>query len=146
MNLRKLYIQSLIYPAIIVVAVSIVYSVLIAMLSEQPEGEHIYSWYEQVIINTVAAIIFSGLISVLSLTIFLNKNTGFSSNKYRLVLSWFLLPYGFILLVIGKAITELLTLNSYWEITHALLASTPFIIGLQRGFSKFSSALPNKVS
>jgi len=43
------------------------------------------------------------------------------------------------ILVIGKAINEFIDLNSKWEIMYSLIAVTPFIIGLTRGYKKHKS-------
>lgn len=93
---------------------------------------------ESVIAMTVIAAIGYGLIiCVLALTIFLNKHERVSSNSIFSALSWFALPFGFICLVIGKAINEYLTVGSTNEIIYSVVLNLPFVIGLIWGFCKF---------
>jgi hypothetical protein len=84
---------------------------------------------------------YSILVAVFSLTIFLNYFEEVRMNRLFFRLSWFLLPLGFICLTLGKAINELITAGSPWEMLFAIVAGIPFIIGLTIGFRRFKRTI-----
>lgn len=142
MTLKKLYKQSLFYPAIIFLIIAFIYSMVICLTyDDYKQGHQLYEWYERVIINMIAALLYSVFIGVLSLPVFLNKLKTVRSNTTLSALSWFFLPFSFMVLVIGKAINEFIDLGSIWEIINALIANLPFIIGFIIGFRKFRSTV-----
>lgn len=133
MTLYELYKKSVVYPWLILLPCILIYSI---MKNRNYKSEWLTS--ESVIAMTVIAAIGYGLIiCVLALTIFLNKHERVSSNSIFSALSWFALPFGFICLVIGKAINEYLTVGSTNEIIYSVVLNLPFVIGLIWGFCKF---------
>lgn len=138
MTLKKLYKQSILYPAIIFLIIALIYSTVVCLTYEgYKQGYQLYEWYERVIIGMTAALFYCIFIGVLALPIFLNKFKTVSSNSTLSALSWFFLPFSFMGLVIGKAINELIEVGSFWEIINALIANTPFIIALIIAFRKY---------
>lgn len=137
MKLKKLYKESIGYPSIVIIIISGLYTTIYSLTDTQMNHDSMYLWYERVIMNIFAALIFSIVVGTLSLTIFLNKFKKVYTNRKLSGICWFLLPFGFFALVIGKAINELIDVNSTWEIIYSLLASVPFIIGLTKGYKKF---------
>jgi hypothetical protein len=139
MNLKKLNKQSIIYPGYVLLIIATVYSLIFNLSDTQSNHEHMYFWYEKVVMDIVAAIFFSLIIGALSVTIFLNNYNSIYKNRKFSMLTWFLFSFSFIALVIGKAINEYMDVNSIWELIYALLASSPFVIGLIRGYIKFKT-------
>jgi uncharacterized membrane protein YhaH (DUF805 family) len=133
MTLPELYRRSVVYPAIILLPVSIVIAFI-----ENHNYKSEWLTSESVIGMTImVAFIYCLIVCILALTIFLNRYRKIRSNLFLSALSWFLLPGGFILLVIGKAINEYATVESESEIIYALIFNVPFIIGLAWGFVKY---------
>ena len=140
-NFRKLYKESIISPGIILTIIAAIYSTIANLTRPTPIYGDMYRWYERVITDMLAALIFSILIGILSLTIFLNKYEKIYKNRKLSIICWFLLPSAFIILVIAKAINEFIFVNSKWEIIYSLIAVSPFIFGLVRGYKKFKTLL-----
>jgi len=133
MTLSELYKRSVVYPWLILLPCITIYSII-----ENRNYKSEWLTSESIIGMTImAAIVYGLIICILALTIFLNKNERVSSNGIFSALSWFVLPFGFICLVIGKAINEYLTVGSTSEIVYSLFLNLPFVIGLSWGFWKF---------
>lgn len=139
MRLSLIYKQSVFYPSIAVVVMAFIYFSLIVYFAEEPSYEAMYTWYEQIIFNVLVAIVYTSFMSALSLPLLLNERENIRVHKFRSLMCWFLLPYGFMLLMLGKAINEAVTLGSFGELIMAVLATGPFFIGLMRGYLKFKS-------
>ena len=132
LKMHKIYKQSVIYPAILLLIIAVLYAVEINLLYDMKQPV-----YETVAIHLIAALLYGLVICTLALTIYLNRFGRISASRTFSLLSWFLLPGAFFSLAVGKAINEYLTVNSVWEIEYALIASMPFIAGLTIGFRKF---------
>jgi hypothetical protein len=133
MKLYELYQRSVVYPWVILLPCVTIYSII-----ENRNYESEWLTSESVIGMTIlAAIVYGLIICLLALTMFLNKHERVRSNSIFSALSWFALPFGFICLVIGKAINEYLTVGSTSEIVYSVIFNLPFIIGLIWGFWKF---------
>lgn len=139
MKLEKIYRQSIFCPSIILLLITLVYSVIYFLGYKKVEQINMYECYERVALNLLMAIIYCIIIGICALTILLNRYEKIRSNVVLSYFTWFLLPISFIFSTIGKAINELLDVGSTLEITYALVAGVPFIIGLFLGFRKFNS-------
>lgn len=120
----------------VLILIAIVYAIVFGVTTERTNIGYL-SIIENGVLTVIIAVVYGGLMCLMCLPILLNEDEGFRSNRIRVFLSWFLLPFGFMFLVIGKAINELLTVESTIEITYALLANAPFAIGLIVGYRKF---------
>lgn len=135
MNLTNYYIRSAIYPSIILFPVMLVTAGI-----DQQDYESEWLTGESVIGMTIIVILLYGaIISLLSLTLFLNRYPAIRSNSLLSALAWFLLPVGFIALVVAKSVVEYQTAGSEEEIKYALLVNLPFLIALIWNFIKFRS-------
>lgn len=135
MLLNKYYRIGVIYPSVVVVLLTIVFSII---------NDHNYKseWLtaESVIfMSIITAIIYCLLISGLSLTIFLNKNRKVHTSKILTIITWFLLPFGCITIVLIHDIKHRLKYDSEFgsDFLHLLLMNVPFIFGLIWTYTKF---------
>jgi hypothetical protein len=135
MNLRKLYRQSLIYPSVILLIISVLYPLVYTLLLEK-EAMQSGDMLEIVLVHLATALIYCMIMCILGLTIFLNRVERVRRSKTLSALSWFLLPGGFMLAVFGKAINEYITVDSSWEIGYAAVANVVFLTALIVGFRK----------
>ena len=91
--------------------------------------------------DILAAVVYCALICLLSLTMYFNKINRVRSSNILSPLSWFLVPAGFMCVVLAKAINEYITVESSFESLIALIFNFPFIIGLIWGYIKFKRSL-----
>jgi hypothetical protein len=133
MTLSQLYIRSVVYPGIALIPLSIIFAVI-----ENRNYESEWMTKESATgLTIIAAVLYSLLICLLSLTIFLNKYEKITTNALLSGLCWFLLPGTFMCAVIFKAWNEYLTMGSDGEIELAIVVNLPFIVGLTWGFWRF---------
>ena len=142
MTLSELYKKSVVYPGFVLIIIAALYSTIIYWDYRDYQDDSYYAKWELIGINIVVAIVYWLFICLLSRTIFLNKSEKVISNGTLSALSWFFLPFGFMLVVFGKAINEFITVGSVWEIIYATLGNVPFIIGLIWGFNRFRKERP----
>ncbi len=141
MTLSKIYKQTVLYSSIVLLIMAMMYSIIYC-LTHKMEGfnsNEFWTKVEFIFNHLLMALMYCVGICILSFPIFLNRFKQIRSNRTRSVLSWFLLPVAFMCAVIGKAINEFVTVESSWEITYAIIACFPFIVGLWKGFRKFKS-------
>lgn len=136
MTLSELYKKSVVYPGIVLIAIASLYSI-VAYWNHQDYQDGTYAKWELIGMTIVLSIVYWLIICLLSRTIFLSKSEKVSCNSTLSALSWFLLPFGFMLAVFGKAINEFVTSGSVWEILYATIGNIPFVIGLIWGYKKF---------
>lgn len=133
MTLHNIYRKSVIYPALIVLVMATIFSIII---NQNYESEWLTRKFV-IQLDIIEALVYGLLISLLALTIFLNRYERVSSNSILSALSWFLIPGGFMCCVIGKALNEYFTVGSIYEIFYATILNLPFMAGLIWGFGKF---------
>jgi hypothetical protein len=142
-SLKSLYKKSIFYPSGLLLGIAFLFSIAYWFLFhrkvENEYSEHSLNLFEFIMLYFVIALVYSFIVAILSLSIFLNSYKKIRSNFVLSALSWFLLPVGFICLVIGKAVNEFLTVDSLWEIIFALIGGIPFVVSLIIGFRKFRS-------
>ena len=140
-NLKSLYKKPIFYPSAILLGIASLFPVAYRFFYS--EVEHEYSEHSLNLLESImlwfAALVYSIIVAILSLPIFLNTYKKVRVNFAFSVLSWFLLPVGFICLVIGKGVSQFITVDSLWEIIFGLIGGIPFIISLIIGFRKFRS-------
>ena len=140
--LKSIYKTSIYYPSAVLLGLGFLYPIayrFIVKNAEEEYSEHSLNLFESIVAYVLIALMFSIVLAILSLPIFLNTYEKIRSNIILSALSWFLLPCGFISLVIGKAINEFITVDSLWEIIFGLIGGIPFIISLLIGFRKLRS-------
>ena len=137
MTLSGIYRRFVILPAIFLVIFAVIYSII--------ENRNYKSeWLtKEAAIETdiLAAVIYCALICVLSLTMYLNKINRVRSSNILSPLSWFLIPVGFMCVVLAKAVNEYITVESSFESLMALIFNLPFTICLIWGYIKFKRTL-----
>ena len=94
MKLFQYYRNAALYPAMFVLFFSIVYS----LLYNFSRGD--LSNLSPMLMGIIPALIYSVLMSVLSLTILLNNIERISRNKILNILTWFLLPVVYVTIVV----------------------------------------------
>ncbi len=87
----------------------------------------------------IVILVYGAIMSLLSLTLFLNRYDTIRSNPFLSALAWFLLPGGFIALVVVKSVIEYQTVGSEEDIKYALFVNLPFLVSLTWNFIKFRS-------
>ncbi len=135
MNLTNYYIRSAIYPSIILFPV-----MLVTAWIDNKDYESEWLTGESVIGMTIIMIlIYGAIMSLLTLTLFLNRYHTIRSNSLLSALAWFLLPGSFIAIVLTKSFVEFQTVGSDEEIKFTLIVNLPFILALIWNFIKFRS-------
>ncbi len=127
MTLNKLYIKGLLLPAIISVITTTV-------LSTIDNSDYKSEWMSQgyfIGMVIVASFLHSLIISLLAITIFLNKKI-IKTNGILSFLSWFLLPMSWIILTIYKTIDHRLNYETgtTGQLVYLVTLNLPFVIGL----------------
>src|SRR6478672_7916758 len=123
MNLGKYYRNSTLYPAFIVMLLIIVYSIL-----ETRDYKSEWVTSEMVIdMSIVVSLIYCSISSALCLTIFLIKFKIVRNSDLLTMLSWFLLPFSFILTILVYEINFRLMYNEKFgaDFIYILLLSIP---------------------
>lgn len=137
MTLRRYYRNAVIYPSILVV-------VLMTIFSIYDNSDYKSEWLTAgFVIETSIffSLIFSIIISGLSLTIFLNHYKKIRENLIWNVLSWFLLPFGFISLILYLDVSHSIEFQQGLgnDFIYDLILTVPFIIGLSFTFLTYTS-------
>ncbi len=135
MNLQKAYRIAAIYPALFVIVISFVYAVFENnnYKSEWLTGDSMR------LISILISFVYSLVMCLLSLTIFLNNIVKWSSILIWNLLTWFLLPLGFVIIIIAHDINYRLTYNAAFgrDFIYILVIITPFVIGLCWSFINY---------
>ena len=133
MNLFKYYTKAVIYPSVFILFFCIINSILENYNSDWQTTK------SAIIMSTSTALIFSLLICVLSLPIFLNKLKKLNKNLIWNILAWFLLPVVYISIIWVNYIENRIKFefglgNDFF---YLLIMTIPFVIGLSGTFIKF---------
>jgi hypothetical protein len=131
MNLFYYYRKAVIYPSIFILFFCIVYSIIDNYNSELPKSV--------IIMSILPSLIFSLLICVLSLTIFLNKFKTLNANLIWNILTWFLLPLVYITIILIHDINNRIRYEFGFgkDFIYLLIMTIPFVIGLCWTFIKY---------
>ena len=135
MELRKHYINAVIYPSVLVVVATVIFSVI-----DNYDYESEWLTAESAImVSLIVSLLFSMLICTLSLTIFLNKLERIGKNIILSLLAWLFLPFlciGFILInEIKFNIDHNVGFGS--DFIYILIMTIPFGISLTRTFIRY---------
>ena len=133
MKLFNYFKKAVIYPSLFTLFFSIIYSILDNYKSDWHTAKSL------LIMTITGAFIYSILMYILSLTIFLNKLKKLNKNLIWNILTWFLLPFGYILMVL---IHDLKIRNRFAfgygnDFIFLLIMTLPFVIGLSWTFMKY---------
>ena len=133
MNLFKYYRKAVIYPAILILFFCIINSII-----ENYNTEWLFA-KSAIIMSISTSLIFSLLICVLSLPIFLNKLKKLNKNLIWNILAWFLLPYVYISIIWIHDIENRIKFEFGFgnDFFYLLIMTIPFVIGLSWTFIKF---------
>ena len=144
-KINQCFKKSILYPSLIMIAVMIIFSII-------DNYDYKSEWFtadDCILISIITAIIYSLIIGLLSLPIFLNKIERIRKNLTLRILSWFLLPFGFITIVSIHEVRFNIKYNNELKFEndslYLLIMNIPFIIGLIWGFLSFSNFLKEKI-
>ena len=136
MSLNECYKKATLYPSLIVIPGIIVFSIIdnYNYKSEWLTGESVIS------LTIITAFVYCLIISLLSLTIFLNKFKKISENGVLIFLSWFLLPFGFITIVFIHEINFNIKYSEKVgsDLIYIVILNFPFILGLIWSYYKYN--------
>jgi len=132
--------NTILYSSLIMIVVMIIFSIV-------DNYDYKSEWITAnfvIFTSIITAILYSLIIGLLSLPIFLNRIERIRRNLILRILSWFLFPFGFIAIVFIHEIRFNIKYNeSKFEndFVYVLILNIPFIIGLIWGFLSFSNCL-----
>jgi hypothetical protein len=133
MNLFKYYRKAVIYPSIFILFFCIIYSIIDNYKSEWLTAKSV------IVMSILTSLIFSLLICGLSLTIFLNKFEKLNKNLIWNILTWFLLPFAYISIILIHDIENRIKYEFGFgnDFLYLLIMTMPFVIGLCWTFIKY---------
>jgi hypothetical protein len=139
MKLFSYYKKAVIFPSLFILFFCLVYSIL-------DNSDFKSDWQTTkslIIVSVVYSIIFSLLMHILSLTIFLNKIKKLNRNLIWNIVTWFLLPVGYIGSVLIHEITIRIKFGFGFgkDFIFLLIMTLPFIFGLCWTFIKYRQRL-----
>jgi len=135
MTPNECYKKVTLYPSILVILVTIVFSVI-----DNHDYKSEWMTADSVIyLSIVTAIIYCLIISALSTTILLNKFDTIKDNPVLNFLTWFLLPYGFITVFIFHEVNSKIQYDQEFgsDFAYVLILNFPFIVGLIWTYYKY---------
>ena len=133
MNLFKYYRKAVIYPSIFILFFCIINLIIDNYNTEWATTKSIF------IMSISTSLIYSLLICLLSLTIFVNKFEKLNKNLIWNTLFWFLLPFAYISIIWIHDIKNRIRFKFGFgnDFLFLLIMTIPFIIGLSWTFIKF---------
>ena len=133
MKLINYYRDSVVYPTVFILFFSIVYAVLYNLKSNGLTDS------SAMLMSVAPPVIFALLMCVLSLTIFLNKLRKLHKNLMFNILTWFLLPYGYITVILIHDIQARIKFEFRFgsNFLYLLVMTAPFVIGLCLTFLRY---------
>jgi hypothetical protein len=138
MTLNQYYKQAILYPLLVIVPSIIAYSIIdnYTYKSEWLTADSVIS------IAIITAFIYCLIISLLSLSIFLNKYELVQRNHILTFLSWFLLPFGFISIVFIHEISFSIEFHTKLgsDFIYVIILNLPFIFGIIWNYIKYIKA------
>jgi hypothetical protein len=135
MKLARYYRNAVLIPAGIVLAIMFVYSIM-------QNQDYVSEWFTAegvIIISIIYALIYSIIISISALTIFLNKIVKVKQNFFLSFFSWFLLPFGLITTTWIHDVKNSLKYDQEYSLIDIsnFIMTAPFFVGLILSFIKF---------
>ena len=133
MNLFKSYRNAVIYPSLIVLLLSIIYLIVINYNNEWEYSKSVFQ------MSILPLLFFALLICVLSTTIFLNKLEKLNKNLIWNILTWFLLPFIYILIILIHDIENRIKYEFEFGsgFLYILITTIPYVISLCWTFIKY---------
>ena len=143
MKLFSYYKKAVIYPSLFILLFCILSSIIDNLLykSEWSTAK------TEILMTIITSFIFSFLMCVLSLTIFLNRFKKLHSSLIWNIASWFLLPIAYITIVLTYAIQSRIKYEFGFgsDFIYLLFMTLPFVIGLYWTFMKYRKAIAASV-
>jgi hypothetical protein len=137
MNVNRHYKQAVLYPFIVVILFTIVFSIVdnYNYKSEWLTADSV------IMLSIIWAFLYSLVIGIFSLTILLNKIERIRTSILLVVLSWFLLPFSFIAVVISHEINFKMKYEAGKfgsDFIYILILNLPFVIGLIWSYVRYT--------
>jgi len=133
MSLFSYYKKAVVFPSLFLFFFTTIFSIVDNYKSEWSTVA------TAIVMSIIASFIYFLLMCGFSLTIFLNKIQKLSKNLFWNILTWFLLPFGYIIMLfiydIGNRITYEYGFGNGF--IYLLIMTLPFVIGLFRTFMKY---------
>ncbi len=140
MNLHTYYVKSAIYPTMFVILSSIAFGIIDTnnYKSEWLTGNAVMYYL------IIFGIFYCLLLCILSLTIYLNRLKAIRNNIVLNLLSWFLLPVGFIFFMVLNQIQSVIKYEeSRNDLVYIIILNIPFLVGLVWSYISFRKQLEN---
>ncbi len=134
MNLHIYYVKSAIYPTMFVILSSIAFGIIDTnnYKSEWLTGDAVMYYL------MIFGIFYCLILCILSLTIYLNRLKIIRNNIVLNLLSWFLLPIGFIFFMVLSQIQSVVKYEeSAKDLFYVIILNTPFLVGLVWSYISF---------
>ena len=133
MKLFRYYRKAVIYPSLILLFFTTIYSIIDNYKSEWLTAK------SAIVMSIISSSIYFLLMCGFSLTIFLNKYQKLNKNLFWNILTWFLLPFGYITLVLIYDIRNRIKYEFGFGngFIYLLIMTLPFAIGLYWTFMKY---------
>jgi preprotein translocase subunit Sec61beta len=142
MTLSKLYKYTTIYPALIAIIGS-------AILSVYDNKDYKSEWLSPdavVLMCVIASVIYSAIVCLFSLGLFLNGVKKVRDHYLWSLLSWFLLPYGFMAIAVIKTVSDPYASASNVGYLYLVTLNMPFMVSLTWTFILFRGKLKQTVT
>ncbi len=142
MKLFRYYRNAVLYPTIFVLLFSAAYSVISNMYSND------FANYQAILMSVIPALLFSLLMCLLSLTIYLNRIRKVVSSTIMNILTWFLFPLLYVIIIFIQDLTARVRLDLGFgvDFLYLLFMTIPFIVGLVLTFVKFRQQIPANIT
>jgi hypothetical protein len=133
MKLFRYYRKAVVRPSLFVLFFCIVYSIVDNYKSE---------WHTAgtaILMSVITSVIYTLIMCMVSLTIFLNKFQKLSKNILWNILTWFLLPAGYIVIVLINDIKNRINFDLGFGqgFIYLLIMIIPFVISMVATFIKY---------
>ncbi len=138
MKLIKYYKDAVLIPSLSVIVTYIIFAIFHKIFSQVYESEWLTD--EAILLTSFWLVILNALlISVLSVTIFLNKYNEIKANFFLSLLSWFVIPMIWILYILITHFHYVKAYSHYFnsENIFVFFNTLPYILGLLLAFIKF---------
>lgn len=138
MSLHTYYLKSAIYPTMFVIFSSIVFAIIDTnnYKSEWLTGDAVMYYL------MIFGLFYCLILCILSLTIYLNRLKVIRNNIVLNLLSWFLLPIGFIFFMVLSQIQSVIKYEeSAKDLFYAIILNVPFLVGLIWSYISFRTQL-----
>ena len=135
MKLFNYYKKAVIYPSIFI----LFFCILCSSIDNYFYKNEWLTAKSEIIMSILTSLIFALLICGLSLTIFLNKFEKLNKNLIWNILTWFLLPFAYISIILIHDIENRIKYEFGFgnDFLYLLIMTMPFVIGLCWTFIKY---------